>query len=216
MRKTRLLVIPLFLLFTLGCGLVSGVQNIQKIKNEASTQLPSMLTSAPTAQVMLETMAAVQSAGTCTGTPTAGGLGISMSTAKTVLQMSQEFTLANGTADGQPVVTATLTSTGAATFPAISQGFSAQFIGDACNLSRITVTIPRSDQQASVDQGISALNLVLTGTLPAVDELTFVTWLTQNYSNLAVSGQKQTTITTLQFTLQRTQTSMIFNVLPAQ
>ena len=139
-----------------------------------------------------------------------------MDTTRTVLQMTQQFAFADGTADGQPAVIATLTTTGASTFPEIAQGFSAQFIGDVCNLSRITVTVPRSDQQDTVDQGETVLNIVLTGTLPPDVQLTFVTWLTQNYSTVAVSGQQQTTIKNMQFTLQRNQTSMVLDIVPAK
>ncbi len=58
MHKIRWLVFPVLLIFLLGCGLLSGVQNIQKT---VSTQLPEILTSAPTAQGMIETIAAQQS-----------------------------------------------------------------------------------------------------------------------------------------------------------
>ena len=223
MRTVRWLVIPILMTFVLGCGLISGVQNIQNvattqlpaIQNAVSTQMPAILTSAPAAQGMIETIAAQQSSGTCSGTPTTGGLGVSMGTAKTILQMTQQFAFADGTANGQPAVIVTLTTSGAADFPAIAQGFSAQFIGDVCNLSRITVTIPRTDQQDSVDQGSNLLNIVLTGTIPPDVQLTFLSWVTQNYSTLAVSAQQQTTIKNFQFTLQRNQTSMVLDILPA-
>jgi hypothetical protein len=212
MRNKRWLVIPFLLFFLLGCGLISDVQNI---KNAATTQLPAILTSAPTTQGMIETIAAQQSSSTCTGTPTAGGLGVSLDTARTVLQMTQQFAFTDGTANGQSAVIVTLTTSGASSFPAIAQGFSAQFIGDVCNLSRVSVTIPRSDQQDTVDQGIGLLNIVLAGTLPPDVQLTFLTWVAQNYSTVAVSGQQQTTIKNMQFTLQRNQTSMLLDIVPA-
>jgi methionine-rich copper-binding protein CopC len=58
--------------------------------------------------------------------------------------------------------------------------------------------------------------MVLTGTLPPDVQLAFVTWLTQNYSTLAVSAQQQTTIKTMQFTLQRNQTSMVLDIVPSK
>jgi hypothetical protein len=213
MRNIRYLVFPLLLFFLLGCGLLSGVQNIQKT---VSTDLPGMLTSAPSAQVAIETMVAGQSTNQCTGTATTGGLGVSVETARTLLQMTQEFAFADGTANGQPALIATLTTSGASTFPAIAQGFTAQFIGNVCNLSQISVTIPRSDQQDSVDQGLGVLNIVLAGTLPPDVQLTFLTWLTQNYSTLAVAGKVETTIKTMKFTLQRNQTSMLLDIVPSQ
>jgi hypothetical protein len=130
--------------------------------------------------------------------------------------MTQEFAFADGTANGQPALIATLTTSGASTFPAIAQGFTAQFIGNVCNLSQISVTIPRSDQQDSVDQGLGVLNIVLAGTLPPDVQLTFLTWLTQNYSTLAVAGKVETTIKTMKFTLQRNQTSMLLDIVPSQ
>jgi hypothetical protein len=224
MRKSRLLVIPFLLVFAMGCGLISGVQGLQNaattalpaIQTAASTALPALLTSVPTAQGLIETAAAQLPTSACNGTPTAGGLGVSMDTARSILQITQQFAFADGTANGQPAVTVTLTTAGASTFPAIAQGFSAQFIGDVCNLSQITVTIPRSDQQDTVDQGVNVLNIVLTGTLPPDVQLAFITWVAQNYSTVAVSAQQQTTIKTMQFTLQRNQTSMVLDILPAK
>jgi len=235
MHKKRWLVIPFLMLFIMGCGLISGVQGLQNaattalpasqtaastdlpaMETAAASEIPALLTSAPTEQGLIETAAAQLPTSACTGTPTAGGLGVSMDTARTVLQMSQQFTFADGTANGQPAVIASLTSAGASTFPAIAQGFSAQFIGNVCNLSQVLVTIPRTDQQDSSDQGVSVLNIVLTGTLPVDVQLAFLTWVAQNYPTVPVSGQQQTTIKTFQFTLQRNQTSMVLDILPVK
>ena len=236
MHKNRWLVIPFLMIFAMGCGLISGVQGLQNaattalpavetaastdlpaIETAASTDIPAMLTSAPTAQGMLETMAAGQTGSSnCPSTPTAGGLGISIDTAKTVLQITQQFAFANGSVGGQPAAIVTLTPSGASSFSAIAQGFTAQFIGDPCNLSRISITIPRTDQQNTADQGVGVLNLVLTGTLPVDVQLAFLTWVAQNYPAVPVSGQQQTTIKTFQFNLQRNQTSMVLDILPAK
>jgi hypothetical protein len=139
-----------------------------------------------------------------------------MNTAKNVFQISQQFAIANGSVGGQPAAIVTLTPSGASSFPAIAQGFTAQFIGDPCNLSQISITIPRTNQQDTVDQGVSILNLVIIGTLPVDVQLTFYTWLTQNYPAVPVSGQQQTTIKTFQFNLQRNQTSMVLDIVPAK
>src|ERR1035437_6058091 len=232
MRKNRWLVIPFLMLFLMGCGLISGVQGLQNavttqlpaLQTAASTDLPAMetaaatvmpalLTALPTGQGMIETLAAGQTGSSnCPSSPTAGGLGVSMNTAKSVFQISQQFAIANGSVGGQPAAIVTLTTDGASTFPAIAQGFPAQFIGDPCNLSRITITIPRTNQQDTSDQGVSILNIVLAGTLPPDVQLSFLTWVAQNYPNVPVSGQQQTTIKTFQFTLQRNQTSMVLNI----
>ena len=222
MRKIRWLVMPFLLVFLLGCGLVSGIQNLQTIKNAASTQLPiletaastqlpaletaaatdipALETGAPTVEGMIETQAAQSTSGNCTGTPTSGGLGVSVETAKTVLQMTQQFQFADGTSGNQPAVVATLTGSGATAFPDLANGFSAQFIGDPCNLNHIIVTLPRTDQSASADQGVGLLNIILAGTLPADVQLSFLTWASQNYSTLAVGSQQQATFGTMQFT----------------
>ena len=212
MRNIRWLVMPFLLLFVLGCGLISGVQNLQ---NAASTQLPGILTSAPTALGAVETVAAEQASSNCS-TPTSGGLGIALDRAKTVLQATQQFTFTDGTVDGQPASTATLASAGASTFSAIANGFSAQFIGDPCNLSRILVTAPYTDQQETVDQGLAAVNILFAAIIPLDVQLPLLAWLSQNYSNVAVSGQQQTTIKNMQFTLSRTQSEMSLEILPAK
>lgn len=236
MRKHRWLVIPFLMVFAMGCGLISGVQNIQNaattalpavetaastdlpaVETAASTDIPAMLTAAPTAQGMIETMAAgQQGSSNCPSTPTTGGLGITVNATKAVLQMTQQFAFADGTADGQPAVIVTLTPAGTSSFSAVAQGFTAQFIGDPCNLSRISVTIPRTDQQNTVDQGINLVNIVLTGSLPPQVQIAFLPWVAQDYAAVPVAGQQQTTISNLQFTLKRNQTSMVLDILPAK
>jgi hypothetical protein len=210
MRKMRWLVIPLFLLFAMGCGLISDVQNIQ---NAASTQLPAILTSAPTAQGMVETLAAQQTSSDC-GTPTAGGLGIALDRAKTVLEVTGQFTFTDGTVDGQPASTATLASGGASNFAAIANDFSAQFIGDPCNLSRILVKAPYTDQQETVDEGLAAANILFAAILPVDVQLPLLTWLAENYSNVPEGGTQQTTIKNMQFTLTRSQGEMSLEIVP--
>jgi hypothetical protein len=238
MRNKRWLFILVIMIFLMACscGLLPSLQGMQNaattampalqtyastdlpaMETAAATVMPALLTGVPTAEGMLATLQAQQSAsGTCPNTPTPGGLGVSINTAKTILQMSQQFAIADGSADGQPATIITLTANGASSFPAIAQGFTAQFIGDPCNLSKVTVTIPRTDQQDSADQGTSVLNIVLTGTLPADVQLSFLTWVSQYYATVAVGGQQQTTIKTFQFTLQRNQTSMVLNILPVK
>ena len=213
MRSTRLLFIPLIMLFLLACGLTNGIRQIQ----EAVTQLPEVLTSAPTAFGAIETLVATaMPSNECPAVPAAGGLGVSFVNTKAVLQTTQQFTFTDGSLGGQPVSTATLASAAAGTYSAIADGFAAQFIGDPCNLSEIKIIVPRTDQQASVDQGIQVVNLVLVGTLPVDVQFSLIGWLSQNYASLAVSGQQQTTLKNMLFTLQRDQTSMLLDILPAQ
>ncbi len=100
-----------------------------------------------------------------------------------------------------------------ASFPAIANGFSAQFIGDPCNISKIEVTIPRTDQ-ATVDQGIGIITILFAGFMPPQAQLPLLTWLTQQYASIQVGGQKQTTVGNMQFTLQRSQTEMVLDIIP--
>jgi hypothetical protein len=211
MRNRRWLVLPILLLFVTAC-LCTGVQNIT---NAVSTQLPGVLTSMPTAQGMIETLAAQATSSTCPSTPSAGGLGVQLERAKTVLQTTGQFSFTDGTVDNQPASTATLESTGASTFPAIANGFSAQFIGDPCNLTKILVVAPYTSDQATVDQGLAAANILFAAIIPVDVQLPFVTWLATDYSSLSVGDHKQTTIKNMQFTLSRSQTEMNLELVPA-
>ena len=212
MRNKRLLIISVTLLFTLACS-CGALSNIPNLKSIASTQLPGFLTSVPTTQGIIETAAAQQSS-TCTGTPSAGGLGVALDRAKSVLQATQQFTFTDGTVDGLPASTATL-SGGASDYSAIAKDFSAQFIGDPCNLSRILVKAPYTSDQATIDEGLAAANILLTAVIPLDVQLQLVSWLAQNYSSVPVGGQQQTTIGKMQFTLSRTQTEMTLEIVPA-
>jgi hypothetical protein len=212
--RTRLwLVIPFIFLLVLGCNMVTREQTIQ---NAITTQIPDLMTNVPTAQGMIETLAAQAASNPCTGTPTSGGMGITLYHAKSVLQATGQFSFTDGTVDGQPASTATLASAGVSTFSAISNDFSAQFIGDPCNLSKIVVTAPYTDQQATVDQGLAAAGFLFSTLMPLDVQLPLLAWLSQNYSNVPVSGQQQTTIKNMQFTLSRTQAGMRLEILPAK
>ena len=134
---------------------------------------------------------------------------------KRCLSLPNKLPSKTGLIDGQPVSTATLTSTAASAFPDIANGFSAQFIGDPCNLSKIMVTAPRADQQTA-DQGMAIINILISGFMPLDVQVPLLAWLAQNYPNVPVSGKEQTTIGTMMFTLQRTQTEMTLEVVPAE
>jgi hypothetical protein len=213
MRTRRWLIIPFLFLLVLGCNMVTREQTIQ---NAVTTQIPNLMTSVPTAQGMIETLAAQAASSPCTGTPTTGGLGIALDHAKTLLQATGQFSFTDGTIDGLPASTATLASAGASTFSAISNGFSAQFIGDPCNLSRIAVTTPYSDQPATIDQGLAAITFLFTTLMPLDVQVQLLPWLNQIYSNVPVSGQQQTTIKNMQFTLSRSPTEMRLEILPVK
>ncbi len=214
MHKYRLLAIPLVMFFLLACGLASGIQQLQS----AATQLPGILTSMPTAMGALETSAAVQSPNSSAcSTPTSAGLGITLDSVKAVLQITQQVAFTDTTVNGKQVSTATLASLGATTFPTIASGFSGQFIGDPCNLSEIVVTVPRTDSQTTIDEGIGVINALFATFMPPEVQLGLLPWLSQNYSTVPLGGQVQTTISTMNFTLQRTATNnMVLDIIPAK
>ena len=209
MHKNRFLIIPLLMIFVMACGLTNGIQGI-------ATQLPGILTSVPTAFGAVETLSAQQSSNNCPATPSAVGLGFSVYTAKSVTEITNQFTFSDGTENGKPVTTATLSTSAAATFAAIANGFSAQFIGDPCNVAEIKITIPRNDQQATVDQGIALINLLLAGVVPPTTQLQLVAWMAEGYANMPVGGQQQTTINNILFTMSRNQSAMLLDITPAK
>jgi hypothetical protein len=210
MNKARLiLVLMLFLSVTLACGLTSGIKQLQ----EAATQLPQALTSAPTMFGALET-AAAQITPEINLTPSAGGQPLSFKTVRTILEMTQQFEFTDDTVDGQPATIARLSDAGGTTFPTLKDGFSAAFIGDPDALSQIKITSPRNDSQATVDQGIGLANIILTGVLPADVQLSFITWLTENYAGVPVGGTLENTIGSMKFTLERTDSSETLTITP--
>ncbi len=206
MRIVRWFVIPVLLFALLGCGVVNSLQ-------QAASEVPALLTSMPTTEGALSTMAAVQGA---SGTAVPGTLGVSLQTAEMILSATQQFSFTNGTAGNRPEVVATLTNAAASTFPTVASGFKAEFIGDPASLSEIKVTIPRDATQTSADEGVGVLNILFSGMLPPDVQLSFLTWSAQNYANVPVGGQQQTTIGNFQFTLSRSQTAMTLDVLPVK
>ena len=209
MHRTRLLAIPLVMIFVMACGLTNGISGL-------ATQLPGILTSAPTELGAMETLAAQQSTTNCPATPTAAGLGISLDQVKTLLQATQQFVFTDGTANGKPDSTATLGPTLTASFPDIAAGFSAQFIGDPCNISELTISMPRTDKQATVDQALGIVNVLVVAFLPSGDQIAVLTWLTQNYGSIKVGESVQQTFGSMQFTLTRSQTEMVIDTVPAK
>lgn len=215
-KKFRWLVAPI-LLFSLVACMCSGLQGLQSLGSglqSAASQLPAILTSAPTEMGPMETMAAQQSS--ASGTMTPGHLDVALASVKTVLQMTQQVTFTDGTVDGQPDTTAKLTGPGASTFPAIAAGASAEFIGDPANLTRIMVTVPRTEDAATAEQGLGLINVLFSGFTPPDISLTLITWLGQNYSSLKVGDKVQTTIKNWSITLQRDPKKMVLTVDPAQ
>ena len=206
MRKLRWLVLPVFLFALLGCGLVNGLQ-------QAITQLPGALTSMPTALEAMSTMAAGQTTAD-TPAPSAGRLNISLEDAKKV-ETSGRYSFTDATEGGRPVSTAVLTAVARNDAPALADVFSARFIGDPANLSQILVTVPRTEDPATAFEAIALIGDVLSTALPPDVHATFIPWVTQSYSTVSTSGERQTTINNLRFTMKLSGADVILEVDPA-
>ena len=217
MRKARIaLSVSILMLSTLACNAVTRLR-------DAQTEIPAMMTAAPTMMSPLETAAAEitppalsTSAPDNNGTASKGGLGINLENVKTVMQATQQFTFTDGTVDGKPAAIASLSASAATSMPGFADGFSAAFIGDSTDLSEIKITIPNVADQASVDAGLSMMTVLFAGILPPDVLFTFVPWLTENYSKVPVGGSEELTAKNLKFTLSKTEASTMLDIVPAK
>ena len=196
MRYYRFLAIPFVMIFILAGCMANGTQQV-------STQLPGSSTSMPT-----DIVATQQSSSNCPASSAASGLGISVDSVKTLVQTNAEFILADGTVGNQAASIVTLAS-----FP----GFSAQFIGDPCNLSEIKFTSPGADQGNTLSQGAGLINSITGGVIPAAVQIPFMIWFAQIAVNiLPVGVPYQTTQGNMQFTVQRIQNDLVLDIVPAK
>jgi hypothetical protein len=150
------------------------------------------------------------------GTATAGGLGIKLADIKTAMTGTGQFEFSDGNVNGQSASVAKLTSTAAATFPTLAAGFSAAFIGDSANLSEIKITLPRTGDNPALEENVKLVTLLLAGVLPSNVQSQFLTWMNQNFTDVEVGSMKETTIDNFKFTLSRTSTDMVLDVVSAQ
>jgi len=162
----------------------------------------------------METLAAQESS--TSGTMTPGHLGISLDAIKSVLQMTQEFTFTKGTVDGQPATTGKLTGAAALGLQDLAAGFSVDFIGDPSDLTRIRVTVPWTGYNAKTQQAMGIVDALLASFLPSDVSSNLMPWLTQNISTLKAGDKTQTTIQNFVFTLERSSTTMVLTIDPAQ
>jgi hypothetical protein len=223
MRQFRIVLSILILISaTLACNAATGIRTAQTDIPAMMTAAPAMMTAAPTLMGPIETSVAeftppvLPTSATSAQTPSAGGLGIQLQDVKTVLQVSQQFIFSDGTQAGQPAAIARLSSSAATSFPSLAASFSAAFIGDPKNLSEIKVTMPRAENQATVDEGIGLVGITFAGILPVDVQIGFLQWISKNYADVPVNGSKETTIKNFKFNLSRTKTEMLLDILPAQ
>ena len=218
MRLNRIVFsLSILVLASLACKTVTGLAS-------PGNGIPAMLTEVPTALEALGTAAAeitppveVATTGPDSGsnTPSTTGLGISVDNIKTIMQASQQFTFTDETVNGQPAVVARLSSTAAAAMPA-GADFSAAFIGDSSNLGEIKISMPYSTDQTAVDSAMGMVTVLFASILPPDVLFTFLPWLTENYSKVPDGGSQQMTAGKFKFTLSRSQSIMLLDILPAQ
>lgn len=223
MRKVRIVLsLSVLLLAALACNAATGIRTAQTEIPAMMTEAPAVLTEAPTALGSLATTVAEftppaeSTSAPSNGTPSVGGLGIKLEDVKTVMQVTQQFTFSDGTVKGKPAAIAKLTSTAAASFPTLASGFSAAFIGDPENLDEIKVALPRTEDQATIDEGVGLVTVMFAGILPADVQVGFLTWITQNYSQVPVGDSKETTVSNFKFNLSRANTEMLLDIIPAK
>lgn len=183
---------------------------LETATTEASTTVEA--TSAATADA---TTMGSETPASSSGTATAGGLGIKLADIKTAMMGTSQFEFSDGNVNGQPASIAKLTNGAASAFPTLAAGFSTAFIGDPANLSEIKITLPRTGDNPSLEENVRLVTLLLSRILPANVQSQFMAWMNQNFSDLPVGSSKDTTVENFKFTLSRTSTDMVLDVVPA-
>ncbi len=213
LRNTRItIVLSILLLATLACNLATGIQ-------AAQTEVPAMMTSAPTVLGPVGTVAAqfTPPAGlTDNATAVPGYLGISLKDVRTVMDPTQQFTFTNQQMGGRPAAVAGLSASAAKSMPGLAGNFSAAFIGDPANLSEIRVNVPYTNDKAAIQQGLTLMTVLFSGFLPPDVLLSFIPWITQNYETVQVETPQVLTVKNMKFTLSRTQTVVQLDISPLQ
>ncbi|HEY3312347.1 MAG TPA: hypothetical protein VGK00_11970 [Anaerolineales bacterium] len=203
-------------LASLGCNAVTRLVSPDDI-------LPALMTVAPTALEAVETSAAEMTPPVAATTGPAGaekspesGLGISLKSVRPILEGTQQFTFTDGTVGGQPAVITSLSPSAGTSMPGLTSNFSVAFIGNPDNLGQIRITSPYSDNQAEVDAGLGMLTVVFAAILPPDVLLSFLPWLSENYSKVPEGGSEEMTAKNMKFTLSRFQTQVQLDIVPAK
>jgi hypothetical protein len=216
MRRVRIAFsLSILVLAMLACNAATGLRTAQ-------TEIPAMLTAAPTMLGPLGTAAAEftppvmpTDASSGDSSAPAGGLGIKLDDVKLVMEATQQFTFTDGSVDGQPAAIASMSPSAATSMPALADGFSATFIGDPANLSKIKLSLPYAEDQTAVQAGLGLVTVIFSSILPSDELFSFLPWITENYSKIPVGGSEELTTKNLKFTLSRTQADVLLDILPA-
>ena len=204
--------ISILVIATLACNAVTGIQ-------AAMTEVPAMETAAPTVLGPIGTAAAEftpPAVSTNSTTAPAGTLGISLTDVRTVMDATQQFTFKDGSVDGKSAAIATLSSSAAASMPGLAENFSAVFIGDPANLSEIKITVPNSNDKTAVNTGLAMVTALFSGILPPDVLFSFLPWMAQNYTSVAVGSSQDLTVKNMKFTLSKTNTATVLDIVPVK
>ena len=204
--------ISILVIAMLSCNAVTGIQ-------AAMTEVPAMETAAPTVLGPIGTAAAEftpPAVSTNSTTAPAGTLGISLTDVRTVMDATQQFTFKDGSVDGKSAAIATLSSSAAASMPGLAENFSAVFIGDPANLSEIKITVPNSNDKTAVNTGLAMVTALFSGILPPDVLFSFLPWMAQNYTSVAVGSSQDLTVKNMKFTLSKTNTATVLDIVPVK
>jgi len=217
MRQTRIVfVVSTLLLVSLACNAVNGLRMAQ-------TEIPAMITAAPTVLGPLGTAAAeftppanvTDMPGTAAANSTSG-LGIALADVKSVMESTKQFSFADGIVDGQQATIASLSPSVSENMPGLADSFSAAFIGDPANLGEIKIKVPYSEDQAAITTGVSMLTVLFAGILPPTALISFIPWINDKYAKLPAGGSEELVSGKLKFTLSRTETIIMLDLVPVK
>jgi hypothetical protein len=225
MRFVRIVLsLSVLMLASLACKTVTGL-------GAAQTEIPEMITAAPSELAPIETAAAesiptaaptaaataaetVEPAGN--GTAPSSGLGIAVDDVKSVMEATQQFIFKDGVVDGQPAVIASLAPSAATNMPGLMDQFSAAFIGDPKDLGEVRITVPYSDDDAAVQAGLGMVTILFSSILPPEALFSFIPWITENYSKIPPGGSEELVVKNLRFRISRVQSDVLLSIQPVK
>ena len=218
MRKVSISVsLCMLVLATLACNAVAGLQNIQTEIPSMMTAVPSMMTAVPAMMTAVPTMLdSLPTVSSSDAVPSTGGLGIDIEKVKAVLEATKQFTFTDSSVDGQPALVAGLSSDLATAMPMVAESFSAVFIGDPKDISEIRISVPSSEDQAAVQTGLGMVTVIFAGILPTDSLISFLPWITENYTKLPVGATEEMTAGKMKFTLSKSETTVLLVIVPAK
>jgi hypothetical protein len=201
--------LSLLMMFMAACTGGIGIENTQINIPSSVTKPTAAIGDNETATVEFPTMTELTSTPS-NGTLSASGLSINLEDIKSVMLVTQRFAFTDSTVDNKPVSIAKLTPASAANFPTFETGFSAAFIGNPENLNEIKITVPRTEDQTTGNDGVGLMTMMFASVLPTDVQSQFLTWINQNYVTMPVGASKEITVKNFKFTLSRTSTKLDF------